>query len=62
MSKHSPEQVKYVADTIMPTFIPKDAAVTALSFAFTLDGVNYEVIYEKDKKGEWQFISYQKAL
>jgi hypothetical protein len=61
MSKHSPAQVKYVADTLMPNFIPKDSSVNDLTFAFTVDGVNYEVIYQKNKQGEWQFESFIKA-
>jgi len=62
MTKHSPEQVKYVADTIMPGFIPKDETIRELTFAFTVDSVNYEVLYQKNKMGEWQFVSHQKAV
>lgn len=61
MSKHSTDQVKYVADSIMPGFIPKNAAVADLSFSFTLDGINYEVIYKKDPKGIWQYQSHREA-
>lgn len=61
MSKHTSEQINFVADTLMPGFIPKDSTVSELSFAFTLDGVNYEVIYQKSKKGEWQFVSSKRA-
>jgi hypothetical protein len=61
MSKHTTEQIQYVADTIMPGFIPKDVTSRELSFAFTMDGVNYEVVYQKDKQGKWQFISHQNA-
>lgn len=61
MSKHTAEQIHFVADTLMPGFIPKDNTVSDLSFAFTLDGVNYEVIYQKNQKGEWQIISYKRA-
>lgn len=61
MSKHTADQVNYVADTLMPGFIPKDITVKDLSFAFTLDGVNYEVVYQKSNKDEWQFISYKQA-
>jgi hypothetical protein len=62
MSKHSPQQVRYIADTLMPNFIPKDTTIDDLSFVFTADGENYEVIYKKDKSGDWQFISQQKAI
>ena len=61
MSKHSTDQIQYVADSIMSDFIPKDENAREMSFAFTLDGTNYEVIYEKDSKGTWQFKSQQKA-
>jgi hypothetical protein len=62
MTKHSPDQIQYVADTIMPGFIPKDTAATELTFAFTLDSVNYEVVYQKNNSGDWQFTSHQKAV
>ena len=61
MANHTAEQIKYVADTLMPNFIPKDSAASILSFAFTLDGVNYEVSYEKDRHGDWQLTSHRKA-
>ena len=61
MSKHTPEQITFVADTLMPGFIPKDSTVSDLFFAFTLDAVNYEVVYQKNQKGEWKFISFKKA-
>lgn len=61
MAKHTPEQINYVADTLMPNFIPKDETVIDLSFAFTLDGVNYEVTYQKNTQGDWQFMSQRKA-
>jgi hypothetical protein len=61
MANHTVEQIKYVADTLMPNFIPKASTESSLSFAFTLDGVNYEVMYEKDKQGEWQLLSHRKA-
>jgi len=61
MANHTPEQITYVAKTLMPNFVPKDGAENSLSFAFTLDGVNYEVVFEKDKQGEWQLISHRKA-
>jgi len=61
MPKHTPEQINYVADTLMPGFIPKDKTVVDLSFAFTLDGVNYEVVYQKNTKQKWDFISFKKA-
>jgi hypothetical protein len=61
MAKHTTDQIQYIADTIMPGFIPKDGNARELSFAFTVDAVNYEVIYQKDKQGNWQFISHKKA-
>lgn len=61
MAKHSTEQIQYVADSIMSDFIPKDKNAQDLSFAFTLDGTNYEVVYQKDNKGNWQYKSHQKA-
>ena len=61
MSKHSTEQIQYVANSIMSNFIPKDENAKDLTFAFTLDGTNYEVVYQKDNNGIWLYKSHQKA-
>lgn len=61
MLKHTPEQVRFIADSIMPKFIPKDITILVLSFAFTADGANYEVNYLKNSLTNWQFVSYKNA-
>ena len=61
MPKHTPEQVQFIADSIMPEFVPKDQSVSDLTFAFTADSTNYEVIYKKDSDAKWQFVSFKKA-
>ncbi len=61
MSKHTPAQIQFIADSLMPGFIPKDESQSNLSFAFTADGCNYEVIYQKSKSEKWLFVSFQKA-
>jgi len=61
MPKHTPEQIENIADSIMPNFIPKDASLNDLSFAFTVDGMNYKVAYQKNKQGIWRLISHEPA-
>ncbi|NEU08236.1 hypothetical protein GZH53_07925 [Flavihumibacter sp. R14] len=57
MPKHTSEQIASVASSLMPNFIPKDETIKSLSFAFTLDGINYEVLFEKDHRDAWHLIS-----
>jgi len=61
MPKHTPEQIQFIADSLMPGFVPKDESESTLTFAFTADTTNYEVIYKKDSDSKWQFVSYKKA-
>jgi hypothetical protein len=56
---HSKEQIKNIADTLLPSFIPKDPAETELVFHFTLPpNQSYKVSYKK-KNANWQFIGYE---
>jgi hypothetical protein len=61
MPKHTPEQIQFIADSLMPGFVPKDQSESTLTFAFTADSSNYEVIYKKNSDAKWQFASYKKA-
>ncbi len=60
MSTLQAAQVEAIANTIMNQFIPKDAHADSFSFHFSLStSQHYQVHYEKDKNGEWQFIRYE---
>ncbi|WP_432713042.1 hypothetical protein [Pedobacter sp.] len=54
------EHIKMVAETLLPTFIPKDAAETELSFHFTLPpNESFKVYYTKNKQAKWDFQKYE---
>ncbi len=56
------EQIEAIANTLLPSFIPKDVQETNLSFHFTLPPDNsYKVFFEKDVKAKWQFIRFEEA-
>lgn len=56
------EQIEAIANTLLPSFIPKDNQQTTLFFHFTLPPDNsYKVFFEKDAKAKWQFIRYEQA-
>lgn len=56
------EQIQAIANTLLPSFIPKDKTETNLSFHFTLPpDSSYKVFFEKDAKAKWQFIRYEEA-
>jgi len=58
----SKEQIIAIANTLLPSFIPKDNQETSLSFHFTLPPDNsYKVFFEKDSKAKWQFIRFEEA-
>lgn len=56
---HTKEQIQNIADTLLPAFIPKDEAETALTFHFTLPpNQSFKVFFEK-KNTLWTFIKYE---
>ena len=56
------DQIKAIANTLLPSFIPKDSKETNLSFHFTLPpDSSYKVFFEKDAKAKWQFIRYEEV-
>ncbi|MBB6501395.1 hypothetical protein [Pedobacter cryoconitis] len=56
------EQIEAIANTLLPSFIPKDNQETTLSFHFTLPPDNsYKVFFEKDSKAKWQFVRFEEA-
>lgn len=57
------DQIQAIANTLLPSFIPKDPAETSLSFHFTLPpDSSYKVFFGKDAKSQWQFLRYEEAL
>lgn len=54
------EQVELIANSLLPTFIPKDKSETALTFHFTSNKTNYRVEYIKDKD-DWKFLKYEEV-
>ena len=56
------KQIKEIADSLLPTFAPKDEAETELSFNFTLgSNQTYKVWFEKRNKA-WVFIKSEKVV
>jgi len=50
------EQIKIIAETLLPGFIPKDDAETELSFHFTVPpNQSFKVWFTKNSKSEWDF-------
>jgi len=57
------DQIKAIANTLLPSFIPKDTKETQLSFHFTLPpDSSYKVFFEKDAKAKWQFVRFEEAV
>jgi hypothetical protein len=60
------DHISYLADQLLPQFIPKDAAATQLSFQFTMvPNKTYRVSYtKKQEKGKavWAFTGYEEVL
>jgi hypothetical protein len=56
----SAEQIRMIADTLLPGFIPKKTEENELSFHFTLPPNNsYKVWYTKTDKHQWQFVRFE---
>lgn len=59
---HSEAQIKLIADTLLPGFIPKDAASKEFSFHFTIPpNKSYKVWYKKNAVNEWVFLAFEQA-
>lgn len=53
-------QIKQIADTLLPEFLPKNSIETELSFHFTIPpNKTFRVWYCKSQKG-WNFVKYEK--
>ena len=56
------DQIEAIANTLLPSFLPKDPEEKSLSFHFTLPpDSSYKVYFEKDAKSKWQFIRFEEA-
>lgn len=57
---HSRIQIQMIADTLLPGFLPKDPEARQLVFHFTIPPAkHYQVRYEKNAKGQWEFIDFE---
>lgn len=55
------KQIKEIADSLLPTFLPKSDSETALTFNFTVPpNHTYKVWYEKKQKA-WVFVKSEKV-
>ena len=53
------EQVKMIAGTLLPGFIPKDASATELSFHFTVPPNQSFKVYYLKNKNDWEYQKYE---
>jgi hypothetical protein len=57
---HPKEQIEAIANTLLPSFIPKDKQETSFFFHFTLPpDASYKVFFEKDGKSNWQYKGFE---
>lgn len=55
------KQIKEVADSLLPTFLPKDGSATELTFNFTVPpNHTYKVWYEK-RLADWVYVKFEKV-
>jgi len=57
------DHIEFLAEQLLPQFIPKDAAVTTLSFQFTIaPDATYRVSFVKKitrGKENWELVGYE---
>lgn len=59
---HAEAQIKLIADTLLPGFIPKSPDEKELTFHFTIPpNHNYKVWYQKTAKNKWEFTGFEPA-
>ncbi|SMC80705.1 hypothetical protein [Pedobacter nyackensis] len=59
---HPEAQIKLIADTLLPGFIPKSTEEKELTFHFTIPpNKSYKVWYLKNTKNEWEFSGFEPA-
>jgi hypothetical protein len=56
------EQIKLIAGTLLPGFLPKDDSETEISFHFTVPpNQSYKVWYAKNNKSNWDFKKFEEV-
>lgn len=59
---HPKEQIEAIANTLLPSFIPKNKTETSFFFHFTLPpDSSYKVSFEKDSQSNWQYKGFEVA-
>lgn len=57
---HAEAQIKLIADTLLPGFIPKSPDEKELTFHFTIPpNKSYKVWYKKNAKNIWEFTGFE---
>lgn len=54
-------QIKQIADTILPEFLPKNEMETELSFHFTIPPNSTFRVWYKKKGQSWAFVRFEKV-
>ncbi|WP_374951750.1 hypothetical protein [Mucilaginibacter sp.] len=52
------DDLKLIADSILPQFIPTDTSAQSLSFDIRTNGNSYTVHYAKNADGYWEYQNY----
>ena len=50
--------IRLIADSILPQFLPNDTDTQKLSFHLKTNGVTYTAHYSKNAQGYWEFQNY----
>ncbi|WP_316837623.1 hypothetical protein [Pedobacter nutrimenti] len=54
------EQIKMIAETLLPGFIPKNQDAKELTFHFTVPpGQSFKVFFERKNNSEWNWKGYE---
>ncbi|WP_207534063.1 hypothetical protein [Desertivirga arenae] len=59
--KLSDQQIQAIAESLLPSFIPKDTTDDKLQFHFTAEGSHFKVDFVKDGRN-WKFTSSQEQV
>jgi hypothetical protein len=49
------DDIRLIADSILPQFLPDDATAKSLTFSFKTGGIQYTAHYTKNTHGYWDF-------
>jgi len=57
------QQVKMIAETLLPGFLPKDPSEAELSFHFTVPpNQSFKVWYSKNNKNTWEYKKFEPVV